>query len=307
MCMPGARVSPIWIGDGVIDRAAALLDAQHVGARRFIVSSPAIWRLHGERLSRALGPSEPILIPDGERFKNLQSVSRIYEALIRAGADRGSTIVAVGGGVDRRHRRVCRGDVPARHHARAHSHDAARAGGQLDRRQGRRQPCTRQEPDRRVSPAVGRADRSPAARHAAATRVPIRAVRGRQIRHDREPRPVRPRGPRHQSDLRARARSAAARRSSSRAASRQTSCPRTSARATCAGSSITVTPSATRSKRSRSTAASATARRSPTACWRLPTSPSRAAPSPTASGRRLSPDRPARPPSARSSTCESAT
>ncbi len=95
----GGRVSPIWIGDGVIERAAALLDSQHVGARRFIVSSPAIWRLQGERVVRALGPSEPILIPDGERFKNLQAVSRIYEALIRAGADRGSTIVAVGGGV----------------------------------------------------------------------------------------------------------------------------------------------------------------------------------------------------------------
>src|SRR5690606_8932113 len=47
----------------------------------------------------ALGGGEPILISDGERFKNLQSVSRIYEALIRAGADRGSAIVAVGGGV----------------------------------------------------------------------------------------------------------------------------------------------------------------------------------------------------------------
>ena len=50
-------------------------------------------------VQRALGGAEPILLPDGERYKNLQSVSRIYEALIRAGADRGSAIVAVGGGV----------------------------------------------------------------------------------------------------------------------------------------------------------------------------------------------------------------
>jgi 3-dehydroquinate synthase len=70
-----------------------------VGARRFVVSSPAIWRFHGERIVRALGPSEPIFIPDGERSKTLQTVARIYDALIRAGADRGSTIVAVGGGV----------------------------------------------------------------------------------------------------------------------------------------------------------------------------------------------------------------
>jgi 3-dehydroquinate synthase len=95
----GARASTIWIGTGVADRAAALLDAHRPGGRRFVVSSPVIWRLHGERLARTLGTGDPILIPDGERYKNLQSVSRIYEALIRAGADRGSTIVAVGGGV----------------------------------------------------------------------------------------------------------------------------------------------------------------------------------------------------------------
>jgi 3-dehydroquinate synthase len=95
----GTRTSAIWIGNGVIDRAAELLGAHRAGGTRFIVSSPVIWRLHGERISRALTSGDPILIPDGERYKNLQSVSRIYEALIRAGADRGSTIIAVGGGV----------------------------------------------------------------------------------------------------------------------------------------------------------------------------------------------------------------
>ncbi len=95
----GSRASTILIGDGVTDHAGALLDAHNVGGKRFVVSSPVVWRFHGERIARALGGVEPILVPDGERFKNLQSVSRIYEALIRAGADRRSTIVAVGGGV----------------------------------------------------------------------------------------------------------------------------------------------------------------------------------------------------------------
>jgi len=95
----GARPSTIWIGNGISDRLPELLDAHGVGARRFVVSSPVVWRLHGARLQEALGRVEPILLPDGERFKNLQSVSRVYEALIRAGADRGSAIVAVGGGV----------------------------------------------------------------------------------------------------------------------------------------------------------------------------------------------------------------
>ena len=91
--------SAIWIGDGIIEQLPALLDTHDVGKRRFVVSSPVIWRLHGTRLHHIAAGTEPILIPDGERFKNLQSVSRIYEALIRAGADRGSAIVAVGGGV----------------------------------------------------------------------------------------------------------------------------------------------------------------------------------------------------------------
>jgi 3-dehydroquinate synthase len=95
----GTRPSIIWIGNGISERLPELLDAHGVGPRRFIVSSPVIWKLHGARLQEALGRVEPILLPDGERFKNLQSVSRVYEALIRAGADRGSAIVAVGGGV----------------------------------------------------------------------------------------------------------------------------------------------------------------------------------------------------------------
>ena len=95
----GQQPSTIWIGSGVTERAGALLDAHNVGRKRFVVSSPAIWRLHGEHIARALNGADPILVPDGERFKNLQSVSRIYDALVRAGADRGSAIVAVGGGV----------------------------------------------------------------------------------------------------------------------------------------------------------------------------------------------------------------
>ena len=63
------------------------------------MSNPVVWRFHGQQIQRALGGGEPILIPDGERFKNLQSVSRVYEALIRANADRGSVLIAIGGGV----------------------------------------------------------------------------------------------------------------------------------------------------------------------------------------------------------------
>ena len=94
----GTRTSPIWIGEGLSEDLGPLLDRHGIGSRRFTVSSAVVWRLHGERLRAALG-GDPILLPDGERFKNLQTVSKIYEKLIRSSADRGSTIIAVGGGV----------------------------------------------------------------------------------------------------------------------------------------------------------------------------------------------------------------
>jgi 3-dehydroquinate synthase len=90
---------PILIGDGLADRAAQRLDEWRVGPRRFVVSNPVVWRFHGERMAAALPGADVILIPDGERHKHLASVVRIYDALVRAGADRGSVIVAVGGGV----------------------------------------------------------------------------------------------------------------------------------------------------------------------------------------------------------------
>jgi 3-dehydroquinate synthase len=92
--------STLWVGEGVLDRLPALLEAHGIGRHRFVVSSPVIWRLHGEQIQRVIGGTvDPILVADGERYKNLQSVAKIYDALIKGAADRGSVVVAVGGGV----------------------------------------------------------------------------------------------------------------------------------------------------------------------------------------------------------------
>jgi 3-dehydroquinate synthase len=94
-----SRAYSVTIGEGVLDRIGELLDAVGAPARRFVVSSPLVWRLHGPQLARAVTLAEPILVPDGERFKQLSTVSRIYDALVRASADRASTIITFGGGV----------------------------------------------------------------------------------------------------------------------------------------------------------------------------------------------------------------
>ena len=94
-----SRAYSVTIGDGLLDRVGRALDEIGAPARRFVVSSPLVWRLHGPQLARAVTLAEPILVPDGERFKQLPTVSRIYDALVRASADRASTIITFGGGV----------------------------------------------------------------------------------------------------------------------------------------------------------------------------------------------------------------
>ncbi len=84
------------IAPGLASRLDDIAEAAGTPSRRFFVSSPTVWRLHGRRFKPG---EEPILIPDGERYKQVGTVGRIYDALIHAAADRASTVVAVGGGV----------------------------------------------------------------------------------------------------------------------------------------------------------------------------------------------------------------
>jgi len=86
------------IAHGAAARLPALLDAIGAPSRRIVVSNPTVWRHHGEVFA-GVSRDEPVLIPDGERFKQLSTVSKIYDALLRMGADRSTTIVAIGGGV----------------------------------------------------------------------------------------------------------------------------------------------------------------------------------------------------------------
>jgi len=108
--MPATRIEvaaaagayPVIVGAGVLETLPQLLDDERLGgAPCIIVSSPIVWELHGKRLARLLKAHarQPILVPDGERSKTLQTVGRIYEALIKAHADRSTVIVALGGGV----------------------------------------------------------------------------------------------------------------------------------------------------------------------------------------------------------------
>jgi 3-dehydroquinate synthase len=94
-----SRSYGVTLAYGAVDGISRVLDDLRLPRRRFVVSSPLVWRLHGERLGRAMPAAEPVLVPDGERSKRLHTVTRIYDALVRANADRASTLITFGGGV----------------------------------------------------------------------------------------------------------------------------------------------------------------------------------------------------------------
>jgi 3-dehydroquinate synthase len=94
-----SRPYGVTIEANATERLAAILDETGAPRRRFVVSSPLVWRLHGANIARTLNVTEPILVPDGERHKQLPTVARIYDALVRANADRATTLITLGGGV----------------------------------------------------------------------------------------------------------------------------------------------------------------------------------------------------------------
>ena len=85
----------IVVDRGLARRLSAELTTAQLTGQAVYVSSPRVWAAVGGRFGRIT----PILVPDGERVKHLATVARVYDALVDRGADRGVTIVAVGGGV----------------------------------------------------------------------------------------------------------------------------------------------------------------------------------------------------------------
>jgi 3-dehydroquinate synthase len=94
------RVYPVLVGTGILERLPELLRGHDLNRQPIVISCPPVWRFHGKRL-RAIagGTSGPALIPDGERAKTLQTVSRLYETFVKRRLDRSSSIIAFGGGV----------------------------------------------------------------------------------------------------------------------------------------------------------------------------------------------------------------
>ncbi len=99
----GERSYPILIGRGTLDELGGEMSRYGYGKRIVVVTNTVVGNLYRDRAVKSLegGGFEVsvIEIPDGENYKTLGTVSRIYDRLIEFRAERKSTIVALGGGV----------------------------------------------------------------------------------------------------------------------------------------------------------------------------------------------------------------
>ena len=98
----GDRTYPIHIGAGLLDDPA--LFAPHVAGRTAaVVTNTTVDPLYRPRLARTLERAGArclvITLPDGEAHKNWETLNRVFDALLRAQADRRTVLVALGGGV----------------------------------------------------------------------------------------------------------------------------------------------------------------------------------------------------------------
>jgi len=95
----GTRSYPIMIGVGLLDDPTLL--NQFVKGKAMVVTNETIAPLYLDKVMAALGntPKSSVILPDGEAFKNLDVLDKIFEGLLSDGFDRGCTLIALGGGV----------------------------------------------------------------------------------------------------------------------------------------------------------------------------------------------------------------
>lgn len=94
---------PIYIGSDILKENNFDLNPEFKSDRVAIISNPVIGALYikeTENILRKKGIKPHIcIIPDGEKYKNFDTIKKIFDSLLKENMDRSSSIIALGGGV----------------------------------------------------------------------------------------------------------------------------------------------------------------------------------------------------------------
>lgn len=98
------RSYPIFIGAGVLDQLELL--QPHLTGRQFcIVTNTTVAGLYEKKIRDLLARANPqaqvsvVQLPDGERYKTLETLNQIFDVLLQDRHNRKTTLLALGGGV----------------------------------------------------------------------------------------------------------------------------------------------------------------------------------------------------------------
>ncbi|HEY8344847.1 MAG TPA: 3-dehydroquinate synthase [Bacillota bacterium] len=99
----GRRSYEILIGPGLLADSGEILRGLGLKGKILVVTNPKVGGLYLSSLWESLVAAgfevESVTIPDGEEYKSLPQMERVYEAAVRMRLERSSTILALGGGV----------------------------------------------------------------------------------------------------------------------------------------------------------------------------------------------------------------
>lgn len=98
----GDRSYPIHIGSGMLERADLILP--HIKQKKVVVvTNTTVAPLYLDVLRSTLESGGisvlPVVLPDGEQFKTWETLNLVFDALLGARCERGTTLLALGGGV----------------------------------------------------------------------------------------------------------------------------------------------------------------------------------------------------------------
>lgn len=98
----GPRSYPIYFQKGGLKYFNDLLRRHAPTNKAVLITNTTLDRRYGRPWAKALRQDfklKKIVLPDGERYKNLKMVHRIYQDLVDFGVDRKTPLIALGGGV----------------------------------------------------------------------------------------------------------------------------------------------------------------------------------------------------------------
>ncbi|MGZ5049612.1 MAG: 3-dehydroquinate synthase [Methylobacter sp.] len=96
----GKRSYPIYIGSGLLGQSELLVN--HIKSKQVVVvTNETIAPLYLDKVVKNLSGYvvETVILPDGEQFKSLDFVTRIFDKLLANKFSRNATLIALGGGV----------------------------------------------------------------------------------------------------------------------------------------------------------------------------------------------------------------